>query len=139
MILRFSAIALAVALCAPVLVSAQGAAPTKLTYNLVAQNNSGETGTITITPTADGKGSVVLVETKGQGPLPQPIHFHMGLCAARRGTDHPLKTLEGGKSGDDARRGPRFHADQRAVLVNVHKSTTEGGIYVACADIPKRQ
>ena len=138
MILRIFAIAATLALGAPALVSAQGAAP-KLTYNLVAQNNSGETGTVTITPTADGKGSVVLVETKGQGPLPQPIHFHHGPCALLVAAPSiPLKTLEGGKSETTLTEIPVSTLTNGQFSVNVHKSTSEGGVYVACVDIPKR-
>jgi hypothetical protein len=136
MILRFSSIALALMLSVSALASAQA---TKLTYNLQAQNNSGETGTVTISPTADGKGSVVLVETKGQGNLPQPIHFHRGPCALLVAAPAiPLKTLEGGKSETTLAEVPVATLTNGQYSVNVHKSTTEGGVYVACVDIPKR-
>lgn len=140
MFIRVSVTAVTLALCASTFALAQQAAvPQKVTYNLAAQNNSGETGTITITPTADGKGSIVLVETKGQGALPQPVHVHHGPCALLVATPtYPLKTLEAGKSETTLAAVPVTELTNGQYAINVHKSTTEGNVYVACVDLAKK-
>jgi hypothetical protein len=135
MILRISAIAATLALCASTLALAADA---KATYQLSAQNGSGETGTIVLTPTADGKGTVVTVTTKGQGADPQPIHVHKGPCAKLEPKPtYPLKTLQDGKSETTLAEVPMSTLLDGDWAINVHKSTTEAAIYVACSDLTK--
>lgn len=133
MILRISAIAATLALCASTMALA---ADTKMTYQLQAQNGSGETGTIVLVPTADGKGTVVTVTTKGGGADPQPIHVHKGPCAKLEPKPtYPLKAVIGGMSETTLAEVPIATLTDGDWAINVHKSTSEVGVYVACADL----
>jgi hypothetical protein len=136
MILRISAMAAILALGASTLALA---ADTKMTYQLQAQNGSGETGTVVLTPTADGKGTVVTVVTKGApADTAQPIHVHKGPCAKLDPKPtYPLKTLQDGKSETTLAEVPVATLVDGDWAVNVHKSTTEAAIYVACVDLAK--
>jgi hypothetical protein len=133
MILRISAIAATLALCASTLALAADA---KMTYQLASQNSSGETGTIVLTPTADGKGTVVTVTTKGGGADPQPIHVHKGPCAKLDPKPtYPLKSVQDGKSETTLAEVPMSTLTDGDYAINVHKSTSEVAVYVACADL----
>jgi hypothetical protein len=106
-------------------------------YDLKPQNNSGETGTVVIAPTADGKGSIVTIETKGQGADPQPVHVHKGPCGPKLDPKptYPLKTLQGGKSETTLADVSVATLTDGDWAVNVHKSTSEINTYVTCADL----
>jgi hypothetical protein len=105
-----------------------------VTVELATQNDSGESGTATLT----GEGSktrVVLALDNPASDAPQPAHIHKGTCAeldpkpayplanvvagaSETTVDVPLEDLQGG----------RF-------AVNVHKSEAEADVYVACGDL----
>jgi hypothetical protein len=105
-----------------------------LTVDLAAQNDSGESGSATLT--ADGpKTKVVLALGNPASDSPQPAHIHKGTCAdlapepayplanvvdgaSEATVDVPLEELEGG----------RF-------AINVHKSEAEAEVYVSCGNI----
>ena len=136
MILRVAAVAAVLALGASAFAVA---ADKPVTYNLQAQNGSGETGTITLVPTADGKGTVVTIATKGQGDAPQPVHVHKGPCAKLDPKPtYPLKTLQGGKSETTLAEVPMSTLTDGDYAINVHKSTSEVAVYVSCADLTKQ-
>lgn len=135
MILRIAAVTAVLALGASALAVA---ADKPVTYNLQAQNGSGETGTVTLAPTDDGKGTVVTVVTKGQGADPQPVHVHKGPCAKLDPKPTwPLKTLQDGKSTTTLSDVPISTLTDGAYAVNVHKSTSDIQTYVACGDLSK--
>lgn len=100
---------------------------------LSAQNNSGITGTATMTEA--GGSTRVVVTLTGAGTGPQPIHIHPGTCAQLNPKpEHTLTPVANGRSETTVNatlasvRGGKF-------AINVHKSPTEAAIYVACGDI----
>ena len=91
------------------------AATSTLAVNLASQNNSGESGTATLTQQPDG---VQVVISLANAPTSaQPAHVHMGTC------DELIK----GVTIDQLLAKP--------VAINVHKSTSDLGTYVACGNI----
>ena len=109
-----------------------------LTIKLNTQNSSGESGTATLTP-VDG-GVMVSVKIAGEPvDVPQPMHIHTGSCATLGGVKYPLTNVVDGVSVTPGARVPTTIADLLAApfAINVHKSTTEIGVYVACGDITK--
>lgn len=105
-----------------------------LTINLEAQNNSGETGTATLTP--EGKKTKVVIELSNTpAGVAQPAHIHEGTCAKL--DKAPKWKLEPVKNGKSTTMVP---ASLQTILkdktaINVHKSPDEIQVYVACGDI----
>lgn len=133
MILRITAFAATLALGLSTLALAAD-----VTYPLVSQSGSGETGTVTIAP-APGGGSLVTVTTVGGPPDPQPVHVHKGQCILIDPKPaYPLTTLENGKSVTTLKNVTPAQLESGEWAINVHKSTKEGGIYYACADLTKK-
>jgi hypothetical protein len=112
--------------------------------NLSSQNNSGIAGTVKL-ENKDGKVEVKLnligVSTGVTGLLgislntSHPAHIHLGSCANIGAVKYPLISTVNGES--ETKISASF-ADLKAQLplaVNVHKSSEEIGVYVACADI----
>jgi hypothetical protein len=109
-----------------------------LTIKLNTQNASGESGTATLTP-VDG-GVMVSVKIAGEpADVPQPMHIHTGSCANLGGVKYPLANVVNGVSVTPGARVATTIADLLAApfAINVHKSTTEISVYVACGDITK--
>ncbi len=116
----------------------------RVKLNLSSQNNSGIAGTATL-ENSDGKVKVTLklagVSTGVVGLLgislgaAHPAHIHQGSCAALGAVKYPLASTVDGKSETIIN---VTLSDLKAGLplaVNVHKSSEEIGVYVACADI----
>lgn len=125
--------ALVLALALPTLVLAQGGSP--VTVTMKAQNNSGESGTTTLT-SQDGKTRVVINLTGAPAGVAQPAHIHKGTCANLDPKPaFPLTNVMDGKSTTtvdvslDALMKEQF-------AVNVHKSGAEAAVYVSCGEIP---
>jgi hypothetical protein len=105
-----------------------------LTIDLGAQNNSGETGTATLTP--EGRKTKVAIELSNTpAGVAQPAHIHKGTCADL--DKAPKWKLEPVKDGKSTTMVPvslkTLLKDKTAI--NVHKSPTEIQAYVACGDI----
>jgi hypothetical protein len=127
---------LAAALALPAAVLAQSPAPATATVKLNAQNNSGETGTVTLTQA--GPDVTVNAQIAGAGSTAQPIHIHKGSCAKLDPTPtYPLTTVQNGSSMTTLKNMQLSQLETGAYAINVHKSTTDIGTYVACGDIPK--
>jgi hypothetical protein len=110
-----------------------GKAP--LTIPLKPQNNSGESGTATLTDTPAGLR--VVISLKGAPAGPQPAHIHMGSCAHLNPTPkYPLSMVVAGKSTTVVK-GVTISQLLGKTAVNVHKSPTDIATYVACGDIAK--
>jgi len=100
------------------------------------QNTSGQSGTATLTPTKDGKVTVVLALTGGKFTAAQPAHIHEGSCPTPGAVKYPLTNVVNGKStttlnvsmADLLKAAPKLS-------VNVHKSAAETSVYTACGDI----
>ena len=104
---------------------------------LSPQNNSGETGTATLTKQSDTQTKVVLSVTGAPAGASQPVHIHKGTCAQLDPKPaYPLSPLVNGKSEtvvnasiDDLSKG--------GYAVNGHKSAQEVSTYVFCGDLGK--
>ncbi|MGH7319786.1 MAG: hypothetical protein ACRELA_09215 [Candidatus Rokuibacteriota bacterium] len=99
------------------------------------QNNSGESGTATLTDVAGGKTKVV-VNVTGQPAGAQPMHIHKGTCAQLDPKPaFPLPNLAAGKAEATIDVSVATLQKER-YAVNGHKSAQEASVYVFCGDIP---
>jgi hypothetical protein len=130
--------AVAFAMTAPVLADdAMKPMAGEKTYTFKAQNASGETGTVSLAPTEDGKSTMVTIALKGAPAEAQPAHIHMGPCAKLNPKPaYPLKSVVDGKSVTTVAVA-MDKLTTGAYAVNVHKSVSDIATYVACADITK--
>lgn len=104
------------------------------TVELKAQNNSGQTGSATLTPQGD-KTQVVLKLSGAPAGVAQPAHIHDGSCANLDAKPRvPLQSLTNGSSTtvvsmklDDILKA--------GGAINVHKSADDLKAYVACGDL----
>lgn len=133
--------ALAVSACAPPSGGAPGATPssggpadgTGLTLQMEARNDSGQDGTATLTPTADGK-TRVLIELANSPGGPQPSHINAGACDDLGEIIYILGGMRGGRveatvdvSLDSLLAGE--------FSVSIAKSPQEFGVTASCAEI----
>jgi hypothetical protein len=105
-----------------------------LTIKIEAQNDSGESGTATLTP-EDGKTKVVIELKNTPAGVAQPAHIHLGTCAKL--DKAPKWKLEPVKDGKSTTIVPVSLATimKDKTAINVHKSAAEIQHYVACGDI----
>lgn len=105
-----------------------------ITIKLGTQNNSGETGTATLTPEGH-KTKVVIELSNTPAGVAQPAHIHEGTCAKL--DKAPKWKLEPVTDGKSTTMVPvslgTILKDKTAI--NVHKSPAEIQVYVACGDI----
>ncbi|HMA36808.1 MAG TPA: hypothetical protein VKY74_20300 [Chloroflexia bacterium] len=102
--------------------------------DLHAQNNSGETGQVVLTGQADGTTQVEITLSGATG-LSQPAHIHAGSCANLNPKPaYPLNNVVDGHSVTTVN-VPISSLLGGNYAVNVHKSATDIGTYVACADL----
>ena len=111
------------------------AGPTTLVFSLSALNNSGESGTATITPISDTQ-SRVSVELTGAPADEQPAHIHLGSCPTPGGVKYPLTNVVGGKSETVLDVTVGALQAQLPLALNVHKSPAEAGVFVSCGNLP---
>lgn len=105
----------------------------EVTVDLAEQNGSGESGTVTLT--ADGEKTKVVIALENPAAVPQPAHIHKGSCddldpspaygleivvdgASTTVVDAALETLQ-----------------RDAYAINVHKSAAKLDVYVACGNL----
>jgi hypothetical protein len=106
-----------------------------LTIDLEEQNESGITGTATVTPTGTDEFEVT-IELEGADEGPQPAHIHPGTCANLDPTPkYPLTSVENGRSETTVEASPLDLVSEE-LAINVHKSEAEADVYVACGDFP---
>jgi hypothetical protein len=129
---RFLAQSLVVASVATfgVVTIAQASPPVQVSFH--AQNGSGITGGATLVQSGDDV--VVVVSSKGGGDL-EPIHIHKGSCSSLGAVAYPLTTLHDGDSVTVVKGVKVSDFLDGQYAINVHKSTSEIGTYVACGDI----
>jgi len=108
--------------------------PASITVMLYSQNDSGQTGTATITYVA-GKAHVKLIVDNSPADVSQPAHIHTGSCSNLGGVDHPLNNVVNGSSETMIESSIDHITSHLPLAINVHKSTTEASIYVSCGDI----
>jgi hypothetical protein len=108
---------------------------------LEAQNNSGQTGLISITPDSTGSGIIVNVSVVGEPANGnEPMHIHTGTCGPNLGgvykplsnvvNGHSLTTVAG-MTINDLMRG--------TYAINVHRGPgpLAAAPYVACANVSR--
>ncbi|MFN8481663.1 MAG: CHRD domain-containing protein [Anaerolineae bacterium] len=125
------ALALVLALVFASVTSAQNST---VTVPLAAENNSGQTGTATLTAMGD-QTQVVINVPAGPGGAPQPAHIHDGDCKTPGKVVWPLTNVVDGKSTTMV---PAKLADVATgkYLINIHKSAAEISVYTSCGQIP---
>lgn len=107
-----------------------------VTVTLDAQNDSGESGTATLTDLGNGKVRVEVSVTGAPSGVPQPLHIHQGTCATLNPKPaFPLTSAVDGKSVTeiDAKLADLQNGDY---AINGHKSAAEASVYVFCGNIP---
>jgi len=115
-----------------VVVVASGASAQETKVKLDAQNNSGESGTATLTPAGDST-KVVLDVKGGQGT--QPTHIHKGTCSQLDPKPaFPLSPVVNGKS-ETTVKAPMKDLTTGGYAINGHKSAQDLKTYVFCGDI----
>jgi len=96
------------------------------------QNDSGRTGTATLTEQADGTLRVELSLTGGTDTGAQPAHIREGSCAVPQGV---VEILSGLISGSSVTSVPETTlADVRGLIINVVNSSN-ADISVSCGEI----
>jgi hypothetical protein len=104
---------------------------------LKAQNNSGERGTVKLTPMGDKTKVEISLRGEPKG-VAQPAHVHEGSCAQLDPKPkYPLNNIVNGKSTSEvpAKLDELLGGN---MAVNVHKSGDDIKTYVACADLKRK-
>lgn len=105
-----------------------------LVIELASQNDSGEMGTATLTE-MNGQTKVVISLTGVPAGVEQPMHIHAGSCSELGGVNYPLTNVVNGSSETVVDVSLNQLTNELPLAVNVHKSTSEASVYVACGDI----
>lgn len=101
---------------------------------LKAQNDSGERGTVKLTPMGDKTKVEVSLRGEPKGAA-QPAHVHEGTCAQLDPKPkYPLNNIVNGKSTTEVPAKIEELTDG-SMAVNVHKSGDDIKTYVACGDL----
>ena len=107
-----------------------------VSVKLNPQNNSGESGTATLSDVGGGKTKIVLAVSGQPANVGQPVHVHKGNCAQLDPAPaYGLTTLTDGKS-ETVIDVPISTLQKEQFAVNGHKSATEASTYVFCGNIP---
>jgi len=107
----------------------------ELVIGLLEQNDSGESGTATLTE-SDGQTTVVIDLDGTPADIAQPAHIHAGSCTELGGVDYPLTNVVNGSSQTTVDVSFEQLAKELPLAINVHKSGPEIGVYVSCGDFP---
>ena len=105
-----------------------------VTVKLEAMNNSGQTGTATLTPDGD-KTKVAILLSSAPAGVAQPAHIHLGQCDKL--DKAPKWHLEAVKDGRSVTVLPVSLDSilQDKTAINIHKSAAEVQVYVSCGNI----
>ena len=105
---------------------------------LVAQNGSGETGSVGFTQ--KGSDLIVTVKTVHATSGTQPVHIHKGTCAnLNPAPAYPLTNLVNGMSTTTIHNLKMSTLVASPYAVNVHYSPNKVSTYVACGDIAQKK
>jgi hypothetical protein len=141
---RFIAVVAFVAVCSIALERVQslavdtpmGSQQGTITVPLLPVSSSGQSGSATLTSTADGKTQVVIALTGADSATAEPAHIHPGTCARLNPKPvYPLANLLGGTSTTIVP-VTLSSLETGGFSINVHQSTSNLGTYVACGTIP---
>lgn len=106
-----------------------------MTVKLDTQNNSKRTGEAVLTEIEGGKVKVILSVSGAPSGIVQPAHIHSGACPIPGAVKYPLTSVTNGASQTVLDVALEQLVAELPLAVNVHKSSTEAGVYVACGDI----
>jgi len=105
------------------------------TAKLAPQNNSGESGTATLTKAGDNQTKVVLDVKGAPSGAAQPVHIHKGTCdTLDPKPTYPLSPLVNGKS-ESTVNASLDSLDKGGFAIIGHKSAQEVSTYVFCGKI----
>lgn len=104
------------------------------TYQLEPKNDSGVSGTVTLTSIGDDRTEVVIDVDPAAYP-DMPAHIHPGMCAEP--VPQPKYPLENVRDGSSTTEVPASLADLLAdtVSLNVHRSNDRMDTLNACVDL----
>lgn len=106
----------------------------KYVMQLATQNNSGESGTATLTE-ANGQTTVVVEMTGFTANVSQPAHIHLGSCPKVGAVKYPLTNVLNGKSTTVLNATLSQIQSELPLGINIHKSAAEASVYTACGDL----
>jgi Cu/Zn superoxide dismutase len=107
--------------------------PQGTTVRMKALNDSGQSGTATLTA-VDSTKTKVQVELSNSPAGLQPAHIHSGTCSNLGSVEYALASVENGKSESTVDVSVTdLLAGQFAI--NVHKSAAEANVYISCGEI----
>lgn len=103
---------------------------------MAEQNNSGQSGTVTLEAVGDNQTRVTIQVSPGAAGVQQPAHIHEGTCEdLNPQPKFPLNPVIDGMSETVVNASlETIQASQHAV--NVHLSPQEASTYVSCGTIP---
>lgn len=105
-----------------------------VTVTLAEQNDSGVSGTATLTETATGVDVMLDLDgTPADGV--HPAHIHTGACPDPGGVAEALTSVEDGTSSTSIAGAKLSDFTDGDHAINVHLSADEMATYVACGDI----
>ena len=106
----------------------------EITVSLSEQNDSGESGTATLTE-IDGQVVVSLSMQGSPEDVPQPAHIHTGSCPDVGSVSYPLSNVVNGESEMTLDVTLAQLESELPLAINVHKSIPESGVYTSCGDL----
>lgn len=104
-----------------------------ITIALKTEAGSGQSGTAKLEDQGNGKTKVTITLTGKITSTPEPAHFHVGTCAKPGSVVYPLTNVVSGKS-ETIVDATIADITTKSSIVNVHKSVTQQGIYIACGE-----
>ena len=105
-----------------------------ITVQLGSQGGSGRSGTAVLAE-IDGKVKVVVSLSGPSGGVSRPAHIHSGSCPDVGAVKYPLTSLAEGASQTNLEVSLDELVAQSPLAINIHKSSEEPSIYLACGDI----
>lgn len=107
----------------------------QFTLNFGPGRDATQEGTVRLRAVGDKTSVTIALKGSGEG-VSQPAHIHEGACPGVGAVKYPLTNVVAGGSNTtvDAKLADLLTGNYS---VNVHKSTTESGVYVACVGIPQ--
>ncbi len=112
------------------------ATPQTLTVSLNGLNNSGQSGTATLTEQGDSDRTVVTINMSGeQAGANEPAHIHIGACPNPGNVVYPLENVRNGQSSTTIPVSLSALLGRLPLAINVHQSQAQINNYVSCGDI----
>lgn len=105
-----------------------------ITVKLEPQGGSGRSG-IAVLAEIQGKVKVVMNLSGPSGGVLRPAHIHSGSCPDVGAVKYPLSSLADGASQTDLDISLDELMTQQPLAINIHKSSDEPSIYLACGNI----